>query len=506
MGKIILATLNARYLHPSLGLRYLLANMKELRQQTEIMEFTLESRPADIAEALLSKQPSVIGLGVYIWNAEQTRRLVALLKAVSPRTQVVLGGPEVSHEWQEQPLVQQADYLITGQADLEFASHCRQLIAGEPPREKILHAMPPRLDELELPYQFYDDQDIAHRLVYVEASRGCPFKCEFCLSALDKTAWSFAMPVFLEAMKGLLRRGVRHFKFVDRTFNLGVQQSIEILDFFLAHWVEGLFLHFEVIPDRLPEGLKQRLRKFPPGALQLEIGIQTMDPEVQTRIDRKQDNERSRENLRWLRRETKAHLHADLIIGLPGEGVEGFARGFDALVALDPQEIQLGILKRLKGAPIARHNREYRMCYNPNPPFEILSNRDIDFQTMQRLSRFSRYWEMIANGGRFVNTLPMILGEQPFRRFMALSDWLFKATGQVHRIALKRLFELVYLGMGEVLFAAEVERRSLLARDWSECGARGMPEFLQPFDSRKVSNRTAGRDVRSSRQARHRRN
>ncbi|MCB1859095.1 MAG: DUF4080 domain-containing protein [Gammaproteobacteria bacterium] len=478
MPQIILATLNARHLHPSLGLRYLAANMGELQGETTVMEFTLEPRAEDIAERLLLHHPKIIGLGVYIWNVEPVTRLVAVLKAVSPETVLVLGGPEVSHEWIEQACVKTVDYLITGQADLCFATLCRRLLGGERPVERIIHADPPSLDQIELPYRFYSQTDIDHRLIYVEASRGCPFRCEFCLSALDRTAWSFDIARFLQALEDLLDRGARHFKFVDRTFNLNIRHSLAILDFFLGREEDDVFLHFEVIPDRLPGPLKTRLRCFPPGSLQLEIGIQSLDPPVQARINRRQDMTKTRDNLAWLRQETHAHLHADLIIGLPGEGVNSFARGFDELVKLAPHEIQVGVLKRLRGTPIVRHTDDYCMRFSSYAPYEILSNRDIDFSTMQRLKRFARYWDMIANSGRFRTSLPVILEDQPYSRFMAFSDWIYETTGQVHRIALKRLFELVHAGVVQALGGNPQSIGSALGADWTSAGARGLPNFL----------------------------
>ena len=209
---------------------------------------------------------------------------------------------------------------------------------------------------LALPYDEYTEEDLAHRVVYVEASRGCPFRCAFCLSALDRTAWAFDLPRFLAALERLYRRGARRFKFVDRTFNLKVDAAAQILQFFLDRLAAdgaGLFVHFELIPDHLPARLRELVARFPAGVLQFEVGVQTFDPQVQARIQRTQDDARTEANLRWLVQHSRAHVHADLIFGLPGETLAGFARGFDRLLALGPQEIQLGVLKRLRGTPLA---------------------------------------------------------------------------------------------------------------------------------------------------------
>jgi len=505
MTTILLSTLNAQYIHASLGLRYLLANLGELRSQAKLIEFTLEQRPIDIVESLLAHDPKIVGLGVYIWNITQTTEVVALLKAVRPDVLIVLGGPEVSYESEEQRIVQLADYVVAGQADLAFPQLCRSLLAGERLTEKILRPLVPKMDEVVLPYREYTDKDIAQRLIYVEASRGCPFKCEFCLSSLDKTAWPFQLERFLAELHTLHERGVRHFKFVDRTFNLNIKASKRILDFFLERMnpdKNDLFVHFELIPDHLPDALKDSIAKFPEGSLQFEIGIQSLNPEVQKHISRKQDDAQTAENLRWLRNQTHAHLHADLIIGLPGESMASFGRGFDALVKLNPHEVQVGILKRLRGTPIERHTDAFDMRYNPQPPYNILSNAQIDFPTMQRLNRFAKYWDMIGNSGRFVHSRSLLLADAPFERFLRLSDWLFDTTGQTHRIALDRLYTLVLDAMTAV-FAVDIdEARDVLTRDYIGSGARGAPGFLtQPVPPLPSTAKTGN----AQRQARHRR-
>ena len=483
MTSVVLSTLNARYIHASLGLRYLLANMGELQAQTALAEFVINERPIDIVERLLDKEPKVIGFGVYLWNVEQTTQVVALLKQIRPSVRIVLGGPEVSHEWWEQPIVALADYLITGAADVAFAKLCRRLLDDDLPSEKIIHAEPVDLSRLSLPYRFYSDDDIAHRVLYVEASRGCPFKCEFCLSALDKTSVPFALKRFLDEMQDLYARGARRFKFVDRTFNLKIDTTLKILEFFLERLDEQLFLHFELVPDFLPEKLKAVIRKFPAGVLQFEIGIQSFNPQVQALISRKQNNVKTRENLVWLRTQSQVHLHTDLIIGLPGEPVESIAQGFNALVELDPHEIQVGILKRLRGTPIIRHTASYGIKYNPAAPYNVLCNDLVDFSAMQRLSRFARYWDLIANSGRFNSTKPLILGDDPFGRFLRLSDWLFEVTGQTHRFALPRLFELLYRGLMTLLEADGAEAQSKLWRDYQKSGLKGLPSFVSVRDT-----------------------
>ena len=502
-----MTTLNARYAHAAFGLRYLLANLGALRERACILEFDIGQRPLDVLEVVLAQEPRVVGLGVYIWNAEQALRLVADLKRVRPDVLVVLGGPEVSHEVEQQEICRLADFVITGEADLAFAELCQKLLGGVRPLNKVIAAELPQMDQLVLPYELYDAQDVAHRVIYVEASRGCPFSCEFCLSSLDVPVRNVALGPFLGEMQKLLDRGVSQFKFVDRTFNLNLNVSRSILEFFLKSYRPGLFLHFEMIPDRLPEALRELIRKFPPGALQFEVGIQTFDEQVATRISRRQDNQKLADNLRFLREQTGVHVHADLIVGLPGEDVETFATGFDRLVALGPQEIQVGILKRLRGTPIVRHDREWGMVYSPQAPYEVLQTSTMDFATIQKLRRFSRFWDLIANSGNFLQTTPLIWRDEPsaFRAFLTLAERLFARVGRQHGIALNRLAEMVFeyltsgRGLGQSLVA------QTLSSDYLRAGRFDVPEFLRPYLPDDQPRRRDAQTSRSlpRRQARH---
>lgn len=487
MPDIVLTTLNAKYAHAAFGLRYLLANLGELRDRARILEFDINQRSTDVLEAILAQEPKIVGVGVYIWNVTQATALVADLKRVRPDIYVVLGGPEVSHETDGQEIVRLADVVITGEADLAFAAVCADLMetsataAAAPAMARIVAAAAPRFEQLALPYDLYDEQDLSHRVVYVEASRGCPFHCEFCLSSLDVPVRNVPIDHFLTAMERLLDRGLRRFKFVDRTFNLNLNVSRPILEFFWRRYEPGLFLHFEMIPDRLPEALREPIRRFPTGALQFEVGIQTFNEAVSERISRRQDNAKLAENLRFLRDETGVHVHADLIVGLPGEDVESFAAGFDRLVELRPQEIQVGMLKRLRGTPIVRHDAEWGMVCSPSPPYEVLRTGAIDFPTMQRLRRFSRYWDLVANSGNFVQALPLLWldGRSPFAEFHRFSDWLFARIGRNHSIALHSLAEHLFHFLIEQGHDARATAEAIW-RDYQRGGRSDLPDFLRP--------------------------
>jgi radical SAM superfamily enzyme YgiQ (UPF0313 family) len=507
MADIVLSTLNAKYIHAAFGLRYLLANLGPLRSAAALLEFDINQRPTDIAEALLARNPKIIGLGIYIWNVAPATEVVATLKRVRPGVAVILGGPEVSYEWETQPIVQLADYVITGEADLKFAEVCAQLLTGERPADKIIPAGVPEFSQLALPYKFYDEQDVAHRIICVEASRGCPFSCEFCLSSLDIPVRQAPLPSLFKSLQGLLDRGAKQLKFVDRTFNLNASVSRAILQFCLERYQPGHFFHFEMVPDRLPGSLREVIARFPAGALQFEVGVQTFNEEAAALIHRRQNYERLEDNIRFLRRQTGVHIHADLIAGLQGESVESFAAGFDRLLALGPHEIQVGILKRLRGTPIVRHDADWQMVYNPHPPYEILQNKLIDFATMQKLRRFARYWDLVGNSGNFIGSAPLIWSRDasPFRAFMRWSEWLHGRVGRTDSIALVRLMELLFEFLtGEL----ELEPRNVAEALWSDyrrSGRQDKPSFLKEFlpAGNLRSAMSKGREGVPKRQRRH---
>lgn len=485
MADIVLATLNARYSHASFGLRYLFANMADLQPKTAMLEFEIKTPIAKIVEAIRALAPRIVGIGVYIWNAEQSLALVHALRAEIPGIKIVLGGPEVSHEIEEQEICRLADYVITDEGDFAFPALCRQLLTGASPPDRIIRGGFIDVRELALPYAFYSDEDIAHRVIYVEASRGCPFTCEFCLSSLDVPVRRFSLDELLPAFQDLLDRGVRHFKFVDRTFNLSIKYSLELLSFFLARHQPGLFLHFEMIPDRLPPELREILACFPRGSLQFEVGIQTFDETVAARIKRRQDYAKTEENMRWLRHETGAHLHADLIAGLPGEGLPGFAQGFDRLLALEPQEIQVNVLKRLRGTPIVRHDAEFAMRYNSTAPYDLIENRDLDAKTVASLHRFGRFWDLYVNSGNYLETAPRVWrgAKSPFEAFHRFSEWLFARWDRAHAISIDQSAEALFFWLTKELGGSPQETAEALWRDLCRTVPRNRPAFLRGYVS-----------------------
>lgn len=500
---ILLTTLNARYTHSAIGLRCLYANMKELQASTQIMEFTINESIQAVAEKILAEKPKIVGIGAYIWNAAEVRELMEVIKKVSPETVVVLGGPEASH-LPHRVGFERADYLILGEGDVAFYELCRDVLDGNPPKERMIRAPLPDLKQIILPYDYYSDHDIQNRYIYVEASRGCPFECEFCLSSIDEKVRSFGADRLMEAFESLWERGVRSFKFIDRTFNLNIRFANRLMDFFLSK-EPPYFIHFEVIPDHFPESLRERIAQFPPASLQLEIGIQTLNPEIAQNINRPLDTLKIKENIAFLENHTKAHMHLDLIVGLPGETLESFGKNLDTLCSLSRSEIQIGILKKLSGTTLSRHDELHGMVYSDIPPYDVLKTADVPFEEIQKMKRFARFWDLLYNSGNFTQSVRLIWGEESvYEGFRDFSDWMYTTTQSTWKISLERLAKLLFEYLIGEKKLPEAVVAPVMLEDLSKVAGRTIPAYLRGYVTKEQSREKGIRsDTGTRRQQKH---
>lgn len=476
MKNIILTTLNARYSHTSLALRYLYANLKELKENAKILEFVINSSNQTIAEQILEHKPKIVGIAVYIWNATDVAELVQTIKKVSPETIVVLGGPEVSYK----PLrvnFDMADYIITGEGEVSFYNLCKDILNGNCKEPRVINSPKVDLENIILPYEDYTDFDIKNRHIYVEMARGCPFECEFCLSSIDTKMRYLSIEVFLEQIDKLWERGARNFKFIDRTFNIKISYAKAILNYFLEK-EEEYFLHFEVIPDNFPEELRELIKKFKAGSLQLEVGIQTLNLDVAKEIHRNLRIDKIKDNLKFLSQETHAHMHIDLIIGLPSETIESFGKNLDLLYTLSTGEIQVGILKKLSGTTLDRHDKVYGMVYSDLPPYDILKNDLISFEQMQEMKRFARFWDIVYNSGNFQKTTALLFEDgKVFENFYDLSKWLYRRSESTYKISLDRMAEFLFEYMSAKFDKEKIA--NIILEDVMKVGGRKIPPFLK---------------------------
>ncbi len=500
--KIILSTLNSRYTHSSVGLRYLYANMQELQENTLLLEFSINDAIQSIAEKILDEKPDIIGLGIYIWNAQQSHELIEILKKVSPETKIILGGPEVSYE----PFrvdFSKANFIIQGEGDTSFYKLCKAITGEKAPDEKIIKPVLEDLSKIKLPYQHYSQHDIDNRYIYIEASRGCPFMCEFCLSSIDEKVRNFDIDILVKEFEHLWSMGARNFKFVDRTFNLNMKFANAILDFFLSK-EPPYFAHFEVIPDHFPESIKKKISLFPAGALQLEIGIQTLNPEIAENINRPLKINKIKENISYIENETKAHIHLDLIVGLPGEDLESFGKNLNELVAISSSEIQIGILKKLSGTTLDRHDIKFGMRYSDIPPYDILSNDLLSFKQIQKMKRFARFWDLTYNSGNFKSSIVLLWKNNTvYDSFYDFSEWIYVQTDSTWKISLDRLSKLLFDYLTSELKMESAKVAECMIDDLLKIKGRIIPAYLKPYANNQV--RTASKELNQAnkRQAKH---
>ncbi|MDI3328117.1 MAG: B12-binding domain-containing radical SAM protein [Alicyclobacillaceae bacterium] len=437
--RVVLCTLNAKFIHSSLALRYLRA-VTEREFDVMLAEYTIKDDPLRILGDLVRREPDVIGFSCYIWNITETLRIVRLLKKVRPQTWIVLGGPEVSYEtegWMK--AYPEIDAVVIGEGERTFYELLAALrdgksleeVAGlayrdgERVRFTARRAWIDPLDSIPSPYA---DRlhELDHRIVYFEASRGCPFHCQFCLSSIEDGVRYFSLERVKSDLARLIDYGVDQIKFVDRTFNLNMQYALEIFRFLIDRPGRTVF-QFEITADILrPEIVEFLAREAPPGKFRFEIGVQSTNDETNRLVRRHQRFDRVKWVVTRLRESGRVVQHLDLIAGLPREDYASFRRTFNDVYALEPDELQLGFLKMLRGTGLRQRAAEFGYVYMDDPPYEILSNDVLSFDDVRRLKRVEDMVDKYWNGHWMDNTLRYLTGHEfssPFDFYQELGDF-----------------------------------------------------------------------------------
>lgn len=419
--KVLLTAINAKYIHSNLAVYSLRAYAGKYAQQTEIAEYTINQPMDDILSDIYRKRPDVLCLSCYLWNILYVEQLITEISKVLPGTQIWLGGPEVSYNavsvMEQYP---QVTGVMCGEGEetfLELMEYWNQerenqdTIKGIVYRENgTCRQNPPRpvMDLSKVPFVYDHIEDFQNKIIYYESSRGCPFSCSYCLSSIDKCLRFRNLELVKKELQFFIDHEVPQVKFVDRTFNCKHSHSMTIWTYLKEHDRGKTNFHFEVAADLLNEEELELIASMRPGLIQLEIGIQSTNPETITEIRRKMNFEEVKRIVKRIQKTGNVHQHLDLIAGLPYENYERFAQSFRDVYALHPEQLQLGFLKVLKGSYMHEKTRDYELLYQDRPPFEVLSTRWLSYDDVIRLKGVEEMVEVYYNSGQFVNTLRLL--------------------------------------------------------------------------------------------------
>lgn len=424
--RVVLATLNAKYIHSSLALRYLAAYCHPVCSEIIVNEYTINNGLLDILSDIFRKRPNVLGLACYIWNIEMTLTLARLVKKVLPEIIIILGGPEVSYD--PVAIMQQhccVDYIVQGEGELTLAAlldalagkgdlSCLYTIKGLVFRQSgqiNVNEGPqvvPELDCIPFPYSDADMKNLNDKIIYYESSRGCPFSCQYCLSSATQGVRFYSLARVYRDLTFFIKHEVKQVKFVDRTFNARKEHYFPLLKFLSGQQCRTNF-HFEIAVDLLDDEILRFLTNVPPGRFQFEIGVQSTYQPALAEICRQNNWRKIVDNVKQLQRQGNIHLHLDLIAGLPYETYWQFGQSFNNVYSLEPQMLQLGFLKLLKGSGIREHAAEHGYIYMDNAPYEVLANNYLTYGDIRKLKIIEEIFNQVYNSGRFQHVLKYLV-------------------------------------------------------------------------------------------------
>lgn len=449
--KFLLAALNAKFIHSNPAVYSLKAYaekyaaktaMEEKGFQIEIGEYTINNRPDDILKDIYSRRPDAVGFSCYIWNMSYVLDLVRDLPKVLPDVEIWLGGPEVSYDAVEilsrEPEVRG---IMMGEGEETFLKVVKQYldenfsfasVDGVAVRDErgnaVENPLKKPVDLNLVPFFYKDLKGFKNRIIYYESSRGCPFACSYCLSSVDKSVRLRDTELVLKDLDFFLENKVPQVKFVDRTFNCNREHTKAVWNYILDHDNGVTNFHFEITADLINEEELELLSRMRPGLVQLEIGVQSTNPDTIREIRRHMDLKRLKEVVDRINSFGNIHQHLDLIVGLPFENYESFRSSFNHVYAMKPEQLQLGFLKVLKGSYMAQMTGEYGVKFKTEPPYEVLSTKWLSYGAVLKLKALEEMLEVYGNSGQFKNTMEKLAEEfeTPFDMFEALAEYYDK--------------------------------------------------------------------------------
>ena len=450
--KVLLTTLNAKYIHTNLAIR-LLYQLNREWPGLDWREFTINQDRDEIARFCADFE--VIAFSCYIWNITQTLEVARLIKALNPSAQILLGGPEVSYDWQDVIVRPEVDFIITGEGETPFreflyawpeVGHLHNLVSKTPSGELRYFSNPVTFDVENYrdirPWQDDPPEELRTKVLYVETSRGCPYKCEFCLASLDNKVRYLPDEHIKQTLLHLMEHG-RVVKFLDRTFNMKRDFTIDIFTFILEHHRPGNVFQFEITADILhPDIIKFIQEKVPKGLFRFEIGIQTVNQAANLEVSRKQSFEKTKSII--LQLQDKVEMHLDLIVGLALDYWEDIKYSFEEVFKLFPPELQLGFLKFLKGTPMRDKHEQHGFVFDPNPPYQIIESNYLSKEQLQKIEVLENALEIYWNKKRAPYTLQYVTAKYSIFEFLMGLGHHFGTDHDYHKYALTNVFDKLH--------------------------------------------------------------
>lgn len=489
--RILLTAINSKYVHTNISLRYLENYTKDLPITTMRAEFSINEQKETILEEIIQRKPDIVAFSVYIWNVEMVRDLSVLLKKVLPFVKILYGGPEVSYKSREHLEEFKGDFIIRGEGEETYRSLLQALLCGRKlsevrgltyKEEGDIFENPSRekMDISKVPYPYEEKEDLRGKLSYLEASRGCPYQCSYCLSSSERDLRFMPWEEVKRRVLLVMETGTKVVKFIDRTFNIH-PDALEIWHFLLSLETDVTF-HFEISPDLIKEEHLDLLRTAPKGRIQFEVGIQSTEDEVLRSISRYIGFKKVLPKLEALLSIKNIHSHLDLIAGLPYDTVRTFRASFNEVYPLLPDMLQMGFLKIIKGTPMERDAEAFGMVYSPFPPYEVLKTRWMTYEELRSLHRTEDALERYYNSGRFETTLQYLLeGESDYFGFYEALGEYISTEYQGRTIGLKDQYKIL-LDFSKANGRGEKDSfvlNELLKYDWLLHNKKQyVPEFL----------------------------
>jgi len=483
--RILLTTLNSKYVHSNLALRYLKACLEQdcLCCETYLKEYTINDNMSGILASVFKAKADVYAFSCYIWNIEQTMEVCENLKKVNPSVVIILGGPEVSYDSAEimknKPFI---DFIISGEGEKSIPQLVSTIINRNENYEaieglyyrdsegRIKDNFEPCLiqDLSEIPSPFQNDlSEYNDKAAYYESSRGCPYNCSYCLSSTIKGVRYFPMDRVKSDLKNLIDSGAKQVKFVDRTFNCSSERALEIWKFIIGNNKNTIF-HFEIGAHLIDDEMLDFLKQIPEGMFEFEIGIQSTNNAAITEVGRITDFEKINSVVNSLSKMNNIHTHLDLIAGLPFEDYKSFGKSFDDVYALKPHMLQLGFLKLLKGSKIRNEHKKHEYIFVSKPPYEVLANKYISYNEIIQLKQIEEMLEIYKNSGRFENSLEYLnkIYSSPFKLFENLSTFWQERNNHSRKISQEENYDILFEFYKKVINSNIEEFREVLKLDF----------------------------------------